>query len=154
MTIGNFDGVHHGHRQLLQMLHDEACRWQLPSVMVTFEPHPAEFFSPEKPVARLMRFSEKWRAVEKFHIDYFYQMTFNQALANLSAKDFVTHILVEQLQAKKIVIGDDFRFGEKRLGDVTLLKNMDLFEVIVLPQSMFHHARISSMTLRLPYHIW
>ncbi|MCX7120720.1 MAG: bifunctional riboflavin kinase/FAD synthetase [Gammaproteobacteria bacterium] len=151
VTIGNFDGVHKGHQLLLNTLITDARQLNLPSVLLTFEPNPAEFFSPDKPIARLMRFSEKWNEVKKAGVDYFYCARFNNALAKLSAEEFVKTILVDQLHAEKIIVGDDFRFGAKRLGDVALLKILGKkyhFSVDAMPQLMHDHVRISSSRIR------
>lgn len=151
VTIGNFDGLHKGHQKLIHVLVQTAKKMQLPSVLITLEPHPSEFFSQQTPIARLMRFSEKWRIVQKYGIDYFYCMRFNSLVANLSPEDFVKTILVKNLGAKKIIIGDDFRFGVKRTGDVDTLislgKQYD-FEVMILPQEMVDKERVSSSRVR------
>lgn len=151
VTIGNFDGVHLGHQKLMTELIAAADAFQVPSVLLTFEPHPSEFFQKAQAIARIMRFSEKWHAVKHYAIDYFYCLRFNAALANLSAEDFVRKILVEQLGAKKVIIGDDFQFGAKRLGTVDLLKKMGEqyhFDVQAIPQLMHQSDRISSTRIR------
>ncbi|MCX7125961.1 MAG: bifunctional riboflavin kinase/FAD synthetase [Gammaproteobacteria bacterium] len=151
VTIGNFDGVHLGHQQLIKTLAQDAHALNCPSVLLTFEPNPIEYFAPLNPAARLMRFSEKWTVVKSFGVDYFYCARFNAALAKLSAEDFVKTILVDQLHAKKVIIGDDFRFGAKRLGDVELLKSLGKkygFDVEAIPQLMHEGERISSTRIR------
>lgn len=151
ITIGNFDGVHLGHQRLMDALIKSSRELKLPSLFITFEPHPTEFFSPENPAARLMRFSEKWNEIKKYDVDYFCCLKFNAALAKLSAEDFVKNILVDQFGAKKIIIGDNFRFGAKRLGDVVLLKSLGKkygFEVEAISQSMHDNNRISSSRVR------
>lgn len=151
MTIGNFDGMHIGHQRLIQALIDSAKQMHLPSVLMTFEPHPTEFFSPHAPAARLMRFSEKWKAAEKQSVDYLCCLKFNAALADMTAEDFVKNILVNQFGVKKIIIGDDFRFGAKRLGDVTLLKSLGKqygFAVEAISQSVCDGERVSSTRIR------
>lgn len=151
VTIGNFDGVHKGHQTLIDALMTASHELKLPSVLLTFEPNPIEFFSPHAEMSRLMRFSEKWRVIKKQGVDYFCCLRFNAALANLSAEDFVKKILVDQLRAKKIIIGDDFRFGAKRQGDVALLKQLGKiygFTVDALPQSLYQNHRISSTRVR------
>ncbi len=151
ITIGNFDGLHNGHQRLIETLINASKALRLPSLLVTFEPHPTEFFFPQNPAPRLMRFSEKWNAVKKWGVDYFCCLRFNQKLAQLSAEDFVKTILVDQLGAKKIMVGDDFRFGTKRLGDVSLLQTLGKkydFEVVALSQSLYRGDRISSTRVR------
>ena len=151
ITIGNFDGVHLGHQYLINTVVCQAKALQCPSVLLTFEPNPAEFFSSAQSIARLMRFSEKWNAIRSLGIDYFYCMRFNAAIAKLSAEDFIQFILVDQLGAKKIIIGDDFRFGAKRLGDVALLEKIGKrvgFEVEAVAQYRIDDDRVSSTRVR------
>jgi len=151
ITIGNFDGFHIGHQRLLKTLIESSHELQLPSVVVTFEPNPAEFFRPDAPMPRLMRFSEKWDFVKLFGVNYFCCLKFNRALAQLSAEEFVKKILVDQLGAKKIIVGDDFRFGAKRSGDIDVLKTLGKrygFTVDALTQSMVENERISSSRVR------
>lgn len=151
VTIGNFDGVHKGHQTLIHALMAASHELKLPSVLLTFEPNPTEFFSPQFLMPRLMRLSEKWAVIKKYGIDYFYCLRFNAALATLSAEDFVKKILVDQLHAKKIIVGDDFRFGAKRVGDIALLKILGEkydFTVDALPQWVYDNERISSTRVR------
>lgn len=151
VTIGNFDGVHKGHQQLIQQLVSDAHQLNISSVLLTFEPHPTELFLPNKPVARLMRVSEKWAMIESLQVDYFYCARFSKALAQLSPEAFVKKILVDQLGAKKVIVGDDFRFGAKRAGDVDLLKKLGEkyhFSVDAMSQLMLHNDRISSSRVR------
>ncbi|MDP1573630.1 MAG: bifunctional riboflavin kinase/FAD synthetase [Coxiellaceae bacterium] len=151
VTIGNFDGLHKGHQRLIEALLTAATQLNVPSVLLTFQPNPSELFTPQNPTARLMRFQEKWKALEAYNIDYYYAARFNHAFADLSAEDFVKNILVAQLQAKKIIVGDDFRFGAKRRGDIALLRLLGKkygFEVEALTQSLFEHERISSTRIR------
>ncbi len=151
IMIGNFDGVHIGHQQLIHALMSASKELKIPSVLLTFEPNPSEFFPSKVPLTRLMRFSEKWRCIQNYGIDYFYCMRFNALLANLSPDDFVKKILIDQLGAKKIIVGDDFRFGAKRAGDVDTLKTLGKkygFEVDALPQAMHDGERISSTRIR------
>lgn len=151
VTIGNFDGLHKGHQRLIETVIANASECHCPSVLLTFEPNPNEYFVREKPMARLMRFSEKWKDIQKTGIDYFYCARFNAALSKLSADDFVKTILVDQLHAKKVIVGDNFRFGAKRSGDIGVLKTLGKkydFDVIALPQIMHLGDRISSTRVR------
>jgi riboflavin kinase/FMN adenylyltransferase len=123
VTLGNFDGIHRGHQFLIVQTTSYAKAHNLRSVMLTFDPMPAEVFSPLRCPARLMRFSEKWNALQNFDLDELYVVPFNQTLAQLSAIEFIEKILVKKLKVKQIFIGDDFRFGHKRQGDVALLRH-------------------------------
>ncbi len=151
ITVGSFDGLHLGHRKLLQELKAAGQLLHLPAVVVTFEPPPKEFFSRKQTVPRLMRFREKWNALLEYNVDYLLCLQFNEALARLSPEDFVEEIVVNQLHAKAIIIGDDFRFGAKRAGDTALLKTFGEkwgFKVIEVPAVTHHGERISSTRVR------
>lgn len=122
VTIGNFDGVHRGHQALIACLAERAKNLNTKSVLVTFEPLPVEFFSRDAlTVARLTRLREKFHALQKLNLDYVLLLRFNEKLASLSALDFVKQVLVDGLAAKHILIGDDFRFGFQRQGDLHFL---------------------------------
>lgn len=120
-TIGNFDGVHVGHQAIIRQLVAEAKTRNLLSVVVVFEPQPLEFFKGDDAPVRLMRFREKFQALSEFEIDYVFCLKFDAALSRLSANDFIQRILLEHLNVKHLVIGDDFRFGGDRSGDFKLL---------------------------------
>jgi riboflavin kinase / FMN adenylyltransferase len=120
-TIGNFDGVHLGHQAIIRQLVTEAKKRDLLSVVVIFEPQPLEFFKGDDAPVRLMRFREKFHALSEFEIDYVFCLKFDAALSSLSASDFIQRILLEHLNVKHLVIGDDFRFGGDRSGDFKLL---------------------------------
>ena len=127
LSIGNFDGLHLGHQKMLEQLHDEAKRLNTHSSLMTFEPLPREYFAKGQPTAaRLMNRGEKMRTLCGFDTDlspdYLLVLKFNQALASMSAVNFIESILVERLKIKSVIIGDDFRFGCDRQGDFTLLQ--------------------------------
>lgn len=122
-TIGNFDGVHRGHQALITQLLQKSRDFALPSLLILFEPQPYEFFSHNAAIpARLMRLREKLSALNILGLDYVLCLRFNQALADLPAEDFVKKILVDGVKASYVLVGDDFRFGHKRTGNVDLLK--------------------------------
>ncbi len=128
LSIGNFDGLHLGHQKMLEQLHAEAKRLNTRSTLITFEPLPREYFAEDQAAttARLMNCSEKMRTLSQFNKnlrpDYLLFLRFNQALAKMSAADFIKNILVEQLKIRSVIIGDDFRFGCDRQGDFALLQ--------------------------------
>lgn len=121
-TIGSFDGVHRGHRAIIDQLLTQAQVLNLPSVVMVFEPQPYEFFSGEKAPARLMRLRDKIRALSACGVDRVFCLQFNQRLRQLSANDFIKQVLVDGLGIKSLVVGDDFRFGCDRTGDFSLLQ--------------------------------
>lgn len=122
VTIGNFDGIHLGHQQVLKQLKSVASRYGLITAVMIFEPQPIEYFAPDKAPKRLARFREKLAYLKSQQIDYLLCLKFNQQLAQLSAEDFVEQILVTQLNVRHLVIGDDFRFGRNRAGNFELLQ--------------------------------
>ncbi|PHR97856.1 MAG: bifunctional riboflavin kinase/FMN adenylyltransferase [Blastopirellula sp.] len=121
-TIGNFDGVHLGHQAILQQLKKQGEEHQLPTVVMMFEPQPREFFSPDQAPARLANMSEKLQDLASFGIDYILCLPFNQKLRSMSADQFIQTILLDGLQIRHLIIGDDFRFGCDRTGDYQLLQ--------------------------------
>ncbi|MBI5447490.1 MAG: bifunctional riboflavin kinase/FAD synthetase [Gammaproteobacteria bacterium] len=150
MTIGNFDAVHLGHQQLLSHLVSQAKTKQLASLLLTFEPLPPEFFS-QTPPARLCSFREKWLNFKKWPLDYVVCLRFNAQLATLSAHDFVKKILVDSLHMKHLIVGEDFRFGHQRQGNLASLKKwgqLYSFTVEVIPTLFHEKNRISSTSIR------
>lgn len=123
-TIGSFDGVHLGHRAIIAQLNRRARELGLPSVAIIFEPQPHEYFSGERAPARLMRFKEKVLALFDAGVDRVLCLQFNEELRSLSAEAFIQRILVDGLDIKHLVVGDDFRFGCDRSGDYRLLQDV------------------------------
>lgn len=150
ITIGNFDAIHLGHQALIKQLTVEAKKQKLKSVLLTFSPLPAEFFS-KTPPARLSSFREKWKQLSSFSLDYYACLNFNAKLASTSAEDFVKNILVTQLRMKQLIVGLDFRFGYQRQGDVSLLKTLGHhcgFEVTPFELITNEKIRVSSTLIR------
>lgn len=122
LTIGNFDGVHLGHRALLARLSASAAAAGLPATVLTFEPHPREFFSPTSAPPRLSTLREKLELIADDGVQLAYVCHFNARFAALSADQFIEQVLVDALRVRHLIIGDDFRFGAKRTGDFALLR--------------------------------
>jgi riboflavin kinase / FMN adenylyltransferase len=156
LTIGNFDGVHLGHQKLLNEVVDQAKQQHIPTVAITFEPHPEEFFQARKVIAipsapRLTRLREKFKAIAKCDIQHVLVLSFNHVIAFLSAQDFIQHVLHHYLLPKKIIIGDDFRFGFQRQGDFALLEKLGKtlgFAVQTMPTFTIQGERVSSTRVR------
>ncbi|SNX27998.1 FMN adenylyltransferase /riboflavin kinase [Polynucleobacter meluiroseus] len=151
LSIGNFDGVHRGHRTLLKQLQSGAQERGLESCVLTFEPHPKEFFSAEQAPPRILNLRDKLAAFAKVGIDRVVVEHFNSAFARLSADEFVSEILVKQLNAKWVLIGDDFCYGAKRVGNFASLKAAGEqygFEVSSIDTVLEDGERISSSALR------
>ena len=123
-TIGNFDGLHLGHQAIISQLKEIARQHDLPTVVIIFEPQPQEYFSPENAPARLTRFREKVEELSRLGVDRLVCLKFDEELANLSAKEFVERLLIDGLDIRHLVVGDDFRFGKNRQGDYSTLENM------------------------------
>ncbi|HRF74792.1 MAG TPA: bifunctional riboflavin kinase/FAD synthetase [Accumulibacter sp.] len=123
LTIGNFDGVHLGHRALLARLTATAAQVGLPAAVLTFEPHPREFFAPESAPPRLSTLREKLELIADDGVEIAYVCHFNAHFAALSAGEFIERVLVGALRVRHLIVGDDFRFGARRTGDFALLRD-------------------------------
>jgi riboflavin kinase / FMN adenylyltransferase len=146
LAIGNFDGLHLGHQALLQAsIHAASKASKIPAVM-TFEPHPREFFTPKNAPARLCNLREKLEFFEAAGIQKVFVCAFNKRFAALSAQDFLS-ILREKLNATTILVGEDFKFGAKRAGNINDFKAAD-FELISMPRVDFNAERVSSTRVR------
>lgn len=151
LTIGNFDGVHLGHQAMLAELKRAADRLGLPTCALTFEPHPREFFAPDRAPTRLTSLREKLellagQGVERVHI-----CRFNYAFAQTTPDEFIERIIARGLAARWVLVGDDFRFGARRAGDFVLLKQSAArhgFEVAALPSVALEGERVSSTAVR------
>ncbi|MCX7174324.1 MAG: bifunctional riboflavin kinase/FAD synthetase [Proteobacteria bacterium] len=151
LTIGNFDGVHRGLQALLERLTAHARKAALPAAVLTFEPHPREFFAPEQAPARLTSLREKLNLLETSGVDHVYVCHFDARLAALSAETFIERILVQGLATRHLMIGDDFRFGKGRGGDFALLQSAGAtrgFTVEAMPTLDWEGERVSSSAVR------
>jgi riboflavin kinase/FMN adenylyltransferase len=146
VTIGNFDGVHRGHRALLDHVNARARELDIGSCVLTFEPHPREFFAPEAAPPRLTRLRDKLELLAAAGVGRVHVARFGARLASLSAGEFIDTILVRGLQARALVVGRDFRFGKARGGDVAALRAAGL-DVEALPD-VVDGERISSSGVR------
>jgi riboflavin kinase/FMN adenylyltransferase len=123
-TIGNFDGVHLGHRAVFRRLLAKGRELGLPATVITFEPQPMEFFAPDAAPARLTRLREKLKALGEFGIEQVVVLEFGPRLAAMEAREFVQRLLLDGLGVRFLLVGDDFRFGRGRTGDYELLHAM------------------------------
>lgn len=147
VTIGSFDGIHLGHQQIIQRLTQYASQNGLLSVVVTFEPQPKEFLSPQSAPARLSSLTDKACKLSKLGVDQLVVLPFNSALRSLSADEFVQQILINRLNTAWLQVGDDFRFGNDRKGNAEFLHQYD-FEVTDLPSQCVDEQRVSSTLIR------
>jgi riboflavin kinase/FMN adenylyltransferase len=151
LTIGNFDGVHRGHQALLHQLVQGARLRSLSSCLLTFEPHPREFFTPKEAPPRIQNLRDKLIALKHLGLDAIAIQAFNRAFAQLSPDEFIAQILVKQLNAKWICVGDDFCYGANRAGNFASLKSAGQkygFEVTSISTVLENTERISSSLVR------
>ncbi len=150
-TIGNFDGVHLGHQAVIGQLADEAARLHLPSVLITFEPQPQEYFAQAQVPARLTRFREKLEQLRRFALDRIVCLPFTARLAAMPAEAFIQRVLIDGLGVRYLVVGDDFRFGQGRQGDFALLQETGAtqgFDVVNMHTFTIDGGRVSSTRIR------
>jgi len=151
LTIGNFDGLHRGHQAVLRHLQQRAAEQQLATTVMTFEPTAQEYFSPRTAPARLQRLRDKLAMLQELKVNQVHCLRFNQELAELSADAFVGQILVEGLDVRYLVVGDDFRFGKERRGDFAFLQQAGQrygFEVVSTRTFLEGEDRVSSTRIR------
>ncbi len=150
VAIGNFDGVHQGHRALLSYVVEKAKREDRPSAVLSFSPHPRRFFQPGGEPFRLMKTEQRARAFQELGINVFFNIPFDRDFSKLSAQNFITDVLVNGLNVSEIVIGEDFRFGSERQGTVAMLHEEGLknrFSVTVFDPVRDKHNYIYSSTI-------
>ena len=150
-TVGNFDGVHLGHRAVLKRLFEKSAAFAFPSLVMVFEPTPQEFFGRGEVPARLTRFREKYEALAAAGVDRMLCIRFGSEYSQMPAEQFVSGLLVEGLGVRYLVVGDDFRFGHARRGDFGMLKacgRRDGFEVENTPTFEVDGERVSSSRIR------
>ncbi len=156
LTIGNFDGVHRGHQAMLALLRNEAEHRHLPATVLTFEPHPRDYFAklagkPELAPSRIATLRDKLLELERCGVEQVVILPFDKALASLSPDDFIQKVLVQGVHAKYVLVGDDFRFGARRAGDYNHLDaaGNDLgFDVARMMSYEVHGVRVSSSVVR------
>ena len=156
LTIGNFDGVHRGHQAMLALLRSEAQQRGVPSCVLTFEPHPRDYFAlqlqrPELAPSRVGTLRDKLQELAQCGVDQTVVLPFNAALAGQSPQDFVQNVLLQGLGARYVLVGDDFRFGAGRSGDYAMLDaagEAHGFDVARMNSYEVHGLRVSSSAVR------
>ncbi|MBN8556756.1 MAG: bifunctional riboflavin kinase/FAD synthetase [Proteobacteria bacterium] len=156
LTIGNFDGVHRGHQAMLALLRSEAAHRGVPSCVMTFEPHPRDYFAaaqhkPELAPARIATFRDKLAELARCGIDQALVLPFNAQLASQPPQDFIDQVLVRGLGVRYVLVGDDFRFGARRAGDYAMLDaagQRQGFDVARMLSYEVHGQRVSSSAVR------
>jgi len=150
VTIGTFDGIHPGHRALIERLLAHGRRLGRPAMMLTFEPMPREYLAAANPPARLTSWRERWRVLERTGLDQVLQLKFDERLRNVSGEAF-TRLLAEQLRTPVVVIGHDFRFGRNGEASAPMLSDAGRqlgFEVDVVEPVQVDGERVSSSAIR------
>jgi len=148
-AIGNFDGVHIGHRSVIELARKAAP--EAPLGVLTFEPHPREFFAPDAPPFRLMRSETRRHRLEKLGVDVLYELNFNAALAGLAPEEFARKVLCDGLGLSHVIVGADFCFGRKRSGNAADLQRFGGemgFGVTIAPLLENADATVSSTAIR------
>jgi len=156
LTIGNFDGVHRGHQAMLALLTNEARHRGVPSCVLSFEPHPRDFFAaragtPEQAPPRVATLRDKLSELERCGIDQVVVMRFDARFAGQSPQAFIDDVLVNGLHARYVLVGDDFRFGARRAGDYAMLDAAGArqgFDVARMMSYEVHGLRVSSSAVR------
>lgn len=151
VTIGKFDGIHLGHQKLISALTAAAKDHSIQSVVVTFDRHPAALLKPENAKLPIIGPNQKRDLIAKHDVDVLVTLPFDEALSHLSPEDFVQVILVDGLKAKIVLVGEDFRFGNRGAGDVHLLHDLGQqlgFEVRVISSVLQENQKISSSAIR------
>ncbi|ACT47441.1 bifunctional riboflavin kinase/FAD synthetase [Methylotenera mobilis] len=147
LAIGNFDGMHLGHQALLAQLKQTAQAVNLEAAVMTFEPHPREFFTPESAPARLCSMREKLEYFAQAGVERVYVCRFNQRFAKVTAEAFMHELLRNAVNAQAVLVGEDFRFGAKRAGSVNDFVAAG-FKLVSLPQVDLGSERVSSTRVR------
>lgn len=156
LTIGNFDGVHRGHQAMLALLRSEAEHRGLTPAVLSFEPHPRDFFArrsaqPELAPSRIATLRDKVAELQRCGVQQLMLMRFDARLAGLAPREFVQQVLVERLGARYVLVGDDFRFGARRQGDYASLDALGSefgFDVARMMSYEVHGLRVSSSSVR------
>jgi riboflavin kinase/FMN adenylyltransferase len=151
LTIGNFDGVHRGHRALIERVTAKAREIDLTACVLTFEPHPREFFAGDAAPARISRLRDKLDLIGAAGIDRVHVARFDARFAALAAPHFVDDVLVRGLATRWLLVGQDFRFGARRTGDYAALESAGArhgFEVESMPDVLHERVRVSSSAVR------
>jgi len=151
LTVGNFDGIHRGHQAMLQRVLAAARARGLQSCVLTFEPHPREFFAAHAAPTRLTSLREKLELLAAHGVARVHVQRFDRVFASLAPESFVEQVLAKRLKARWLLIGEDFRFGAKRAGDLPLLKDLGRrhgYEVEIQPTVARAGVRVSSSAVR------
>ena len=150
-AMGNFDGVHLGHRAVIDRARGIAAESGAPLAVATFEPHPRSLFAPDSPPFRLMTPDTRARRLDGLGVDLLYEIPFDKDLAALAPETFARDVLTDALGVRHVVVGGDFRFGAKRVGDANTLTDLGRtqgFDVMIAPMVELPGGEVSSTRIR------
>lgn len=151
VVLGNFDGVHLGHQKVIRQARKQADQKGLKLAVVTFEPHPRQYFLPHGKDFRLTNHRDKRNIMADLDVDFLFELPFNNRLAQMEPIEFVDEILYEKLKAKLVITGYNFHFGKNRKGDCEMLKDVSQkygFSYICIPAVQYEGENISSSLIR------
>jgi riboflavin kinase/FMN adenylyltransferase len=151
LTIGNFDGVHLGHASLFRRVKELAETFHGDSMVMTFDPHPSKVLYPDNGPPLITLHEQKVQLIEAAGIDILVIVRFTPEFSQMEASDFVHNLIHEKIGARAVVVGPDYRFGRRRLGDIAFLTQMGKtlgFEVYVVPDLTIDGTEVSSSTIR------
>lgn len=151
ITIGNFDGIHLGHQKLFSHAFKIGKKYNIPTIIILFEPQPLEFLNKKNPPVRITGFREKIKRIISYNIDIVLCIRFNNTFQSITAKDFIINILINKLNMKFIIIGNDFKFGFQRTGDIDFLEKLKkkyFFHIIKIKPLYKNDIKISSTNIR------
>jgi riboflavin kinase/FMN adenylyltransferase len=150
-ALGNFDGIHKGHRVLIDKAKEIAKEKNIESALFAFKTHPSFVIQHKDPIDLIYNSEEKIKVLEDLNLDYYIEYPFNNEISNYEPEEFVKYIIINKLNADTIVVGEDYRFGKKRYGDIKLLEKLSKeygFELIVMKKLQLTHREISSTWVR------
>jgi riboflavin kinase/FMN adenylyltransferase len=151
LTVGNYDGVHLGHQQMIRAVKERAAELRAPSTVLVFEPSSKEFIDPDAAPARLTRWREKFAALAALEVERLVTLRFNERMRAMSPEDFVEQLIVQGLGARHVVVGDDFRYGRKACGTIDSLQAAGRargFGVEQIKPFVIDGVRVSSTAVR------
>ncbi len=150
MAVGNFDGLHRGHRRIIRRLRREAVAAGLPVCLLTFAPHPEKIFSPDR-ILMIQTLDQRLRGLEKSGLETAVVLPFSREFARMPAEDFASSVLSGAMKARRVIVGADFRFGAKRRGDAAFLNQAGRllgFETVIVPPLVDGGEPVSSSRVR------
>ncbi len=151
LTVGSFDGIHLGHRKLMEITKEAASKFNSVSVVLTFHPHPLKVLKPDRKVHLITTFEKKTELIREIGIDYLIYITFTTEFSRMNPEDFVKEIIYKKLKPLRIIVGHDFGFGSGKTGNTSLLEKLGVelnFDLIVVSPVKLEEEVVSSTVIR------